>query len=202
MERKFRPLVPIIATALLAALAAVLYALGIPLFPPPAAHLRLDFSDVPALLAGIAFGPIYGVAVNLIQNIIGLIAGSFAAHAGLGNLMNFIVGTAFVVPYAVIIRRARRDHGRVNRKDIVLASAAGIASIIVIGLAANIVVTPLFFRLFTPFSISLQDPETWIVFGFATILNTIKGVVLTTAGAIFIYLPLRGAVDKYLQGRQ
>ena len=194
-----KSLVPVIVTALLAAIAAVLYFLGFPLFPA-APFLRLDFSDVPALLAAVVLGPVYGVAVNLIQNFIGLIAGSFAAHAGIGNLMNFAVGVAFVVPYAVIVRRAQAKHGRVGRKDVALAGAVSIVSIIAVGFGMNTVVLPLFFR----FIVGMPPEEIWAMVWstivFSTALNAIKGVILTTVGTVLIYLPLRGVLEKYMQG--
>lgn len=199
MRRK--SLVPIIVTALLAAIAAVLYFLGFPIFPA-APFLRLDFSDIPALLAAVVLGPVYGVAVNLIQNFIGLIAGSFAAHAGMGNLMNFVVGAAFVVPYAIIVRRAQKKHSRIRCKDVILAGVVSIVSIVVIGFGMNTIVLPLFFR----FIIGMDPAEIWAMVWstivFSTVLNAIKGVILTTVGTILIYLPLRGVLEKYMQGRR
>ena len=57
----------IVKVAMLSAVAAILMFLEIPLpFVPP--FLRLDFSDIPALLAGFALGPLAGVAVLLIKN--------------------------------------------------------------------------------------------------------------------------------------
>ena len=197
MKRK--SLVPMIATALLAAIAAVLYFLGFPLFPA-APFLRLDFSDVPALLAAMVLGPVYGVAVNLIQNFIGLIAGSFAAHAGIGNLMNFAIGAAFVVPYSIIVRRGRKEHGRVERKAVILAGVVSMVSIVMVGFGMNTIVLPLFFR----FVIGMPPEEIWAMVWstivFSTVLNAIKGVILTTVGTILVYLPLRGVVEKYMQG--
>jgi len=187
--RKPRPLIPIIATALLAALAAVLYALSFPIFPQ-APFLQLDFSDIPALFAALAFGPAYGLAVNLIQNLIGLITGSFAAHAGFGNLMNFVVGAAFVVPYAVIMRRARKKHGQVGGKTLFLASAVSTASIIVIGFGMNTIVLPLFFRLVIGMPPADIWAMVWSTIIFSTALNAIKGVMLSLAGAAMHHLKL------------
>ncbi|MCL2531827.1 MAG: ECF transporter S component [Oscillospiraceae bacterium] len=183
--KRTRPLIAICATALLAALAVVLYALGFPIFPA-APFLRLDFSDVPALVAALLFGPIYGVAVNLIQNLFGfLVLGSGAIHAGMGNLMNFVVGTAFIVPYAIIVRRARKKHG------LLLASAMGMLSILIIGFGMNTIVMPLFFR----FIVNMPPAEIWpMVWGaiwFSTALNAIKGVVLSVAGVAIMRIKKR-----------
>jgi len=190
MQRKFKPIVPMIATALLAAIAVVLYFLGFPLFPgTPAAHLKLDFTDIPALVAALFFGPVYGIAVNLIQNLIGLMSGSFAMHLGFGNIMNFTVGAAFVVPYAVIVRRARNKHGRARRKDLVLASAVSIFCIVVIGLGMNIIFTPLFFR--CALDIPMTVSQVWPILGFSTALNAIKGLVLSGSGVTILRMKKR-----------
>jgi len=175
-SKKTRPLLAICATALLAALAVGLYALGFPIFPA-APFLRLDFSDIPALAAALLFGPIYGVAVNLIQNLFGfLVLGSGAIHAGMGNLMNFAVGVAFIVPYSIIVRCTKKKHG------LVLASVAGMLSILAVGFGMNTLVMPLFFR----FIVNMPPAEIWpMVWGaiwFSTALNAIKGVVLSLAG--------------------
>ena len=201
-SHKPRPLFPMIVTALLAAIATVLYFLGFPIFPA-APFLQLDFSDIPALLAAMVFGPVYGVAVNLIQNFIGLIAGSFAAHAGIGNLMNFAVGVAFVVPYAIIVRRAQKKHGRIGHKDVVIAGAVSMISIIVVGFGMNTIVLPLFFRFVMGMPMEEIWTMVWSTIVFSTVLNAIKGAVLTTAGTIFVYLPLRNMLErKFLQNHR
>jgi len=176
-NQKHRPLIAICATALFGALAVALYALGFPIFPA-APFLRLDFSDVPALLAALLFGPIYGVAVNLIQNLFGfLVLGSAAAHAGIGNLMNFMVGTAFIVPYALIVR-----HAAAKKRSLALASLIGFMSILVIGFGMNTLVMPLFFRFYVGMPPAQIWPMVWGTIWFATALNGIKGVVLSVAG--------------------
>ncbi|MCL2195755.1 MAG: ECF transporter S component [Oscillospiraceae bacterium] len=182
MQKKHRPLLALCATALLAALAIVLYALGFPIFPA-APFLRLDFSDVPALVAALLFGPVYGVAVNFIQNLFGfLVLGSGAVHAGMGNLMNFVVGTAFIVPYAIIMRRSKKKHG------LVLASAVGMVSIIAIGFGMNTLVMPLFFHFIVNMPPAEIWPMVWATIGFSTALNAIKGVVLSVAGVTIMRL--------------
>ena len=195
-----KPLVPLIVTALLAAIAVVLFFFPrFALFPGPPT-LWLDFSDIPALLAGILMGPGYGVAVQLIKNILGLMFRGMGTTMGLGNLMNFAVGIAFIVPYAIIIRRGRRKHGRTTRNTLLLAGAAGMASIVVIGLGMNMLVTPLFFHIVLGRALDFR--ATWGIIGYSTVLNAINGAILTTAGSVFVYLPLRGTLEKYLQGRR
>ncbi|HCB99724.1 MAG TPA: riboflavin transporter RibU, partial [Ruminococcaceae bacterium] len=52
---------------LFAAISIILYFLEIPFF---SAYLKIDFSDLPAALAAILFGPLAGILIELIKNII------------------------------------------------------------------------------------------------------------------------------------
>lgn len=88
-------------TALLGATATILMFLsfGLPILPN---YLKVDFSEMPALLASFALGPVYGAAVCLIKNIINLFA---TTTGGVGELCNFLIGVLFVVPAGLIYRR-------------------------------------------------------------------------------------------------
>src|SRR5690625_6650813 len=62
-------LVRMIVISLLAALSLVLFFISfpLPLLPP---YLKVDFSDVPALIAGLIFSPLAGIIVVLLKNAI------------------------------------------------------------------------------------------------------------------------------------
>ena len=68
--------------ALLAAVAAVLQFIefSIPLMP---AFIKLDISDLPALLGTFSLGPVYGAAIQLVKNLLHL---PFGSSAGVGEL--------------------------------------------------------------------------------------------------------------------
>ena len=80
-------------TAMLSAIAYILMFLEFPipfLIPP---FIKMDFSELPALLAAFAYGPLWGVAVCLIKNLIHLLN---TQTGGVGELSNFLLGAAFV----------------------------------------------------------------------------------------------------------
>ena len=87
-------------TAVLGAAASALMFIGIhvPLMP---SFLQLDFSELPALIAAFSLGPLSGVAVCLIKNLVHLFATS---TGGVGELSNFILGAAFVLPAGIIYK--------------------------------------------------------------------------------------------------
>lgn len=68
----------------------------VPLFP---GFLKLDFSDVPALVASFSMGPLYGVMVELIKNII---HATITQSGGIGEIANFSVGAIFVYTAGII----------------------------------------------------------------------------------------------------
>lgn len=97
----------VVLTGVLSALAFVLYFFEFPLaflFP---AFLKIDFSDVPAILGGIAAGPVVGVAVELIKNILHFLLISKEPAAS-GEIANFVVGVAFLIPLVIALRKEKR----------------------------------------------------------------------------------------------
>ena len=86
-------------TAMLSAVAYVLMFLEFPipfLIPP---FIKMDFSELPALLASFAYGPLWGVAVCLIKNLIHLMN---TQSGGVGELSNFILGAVFVAAAGIV----------------------------------------------------------------------------------------------------
>lgn len=81
-------------TAILGAVATVLMFLSfsVPVVPT---FIKLDFSELPALIASFSMGPVSGVAVCFIKNLVNLPA---SGTAGVGELCNFLMGVTFVVP--------------------------------------------------------------------------------------------------------
>ena len=55
--------------------------------------IKLDFSEIPAVITSFAFGPLYGVLVCLIKNLLHLFV---TTSAGVGELSNFLLGAIFV----------------------------------------------------------------------------------------------------------
>lgn len=84
--------------ALLAAIATMLYFVEIPIV----AFYKLDFSTVPALLAGFSMGPIAALVVLFIKNIFHLLV---TYSAGVGELADFLMSGTLAVTAALFYRR-------------------------------------------------------------------------------------------------
>lgn len=88
-------------TGVFAALAFVVSLLEFPIFPA-ASFLKLDFSLVFVLLAGFIFGPVSGIGVSAVKELLRFAMGS--STGGVGEVANFIVTLAFIVVPTVIYR--------------------------------------------------------------------------------------------------
>jgi riboflavin transporter FmnP len=116
--------------SLLSALALILMYIDfpvIPLFP----WLKIDLSDVPALMAAFGFGPLAGVLIELIKNIvIVLIKGT---QTGLvGETANFLVGVALILPAGLVYHRKK------SKKTAILGMVLGAVCMEVVGIVANV----------------------------------------------------------------
>lgn len=125
----------LVFTALLAALSAVL--LKFLSFPLPfiPAFITFDFSDVPAMLASLTMGPVSGLAVCLVKNLIGC----FGSGTGcVGELSNFILSSCLVVPAGIIAKKT-------SYKGVIIACIAGAVAMALMGVASNyFIVYPLY----------------------------------------------------------
>ena len=107
----------LVFTAVMAAVAFVLQLLEFPV-PVIPSFVKLDFSELPALLCSFAYGGGYGVAVCLVKNLLKLITSS---SAGIGELANFLLGAVFVLTAGLIYSR------RKSRKTALIGSLSGAA---------------------------------------------------------------------------
>ncbi|ARJ51897.1 ECF transporter S component [Staphylococcus lutrae] len=81
-----------ITIGMLSAIAIVLMFIKFPLpFLPP--YLTIDFSDVPAILATFTLGPIAGILVELIKNLLNFF---FNMSDPIGPIANFLAGTSLL----------------------------------------------------------------------------------------------------------
>lgn len=97
-------------TGLFAAMSIILYLVpgltfGVPFFP---AFLQFHFDEVPALIAGFAYGPLSGFFVILVKTLVKL---PFTSTMGVGELADFIYSCAFIIPAALIYKRKRSVKG-------------------------------------------------------------------------------------------
>ena len=159
-NKKINKLVKI---ALLAAIGALLTFIELPIFPV-APWLKLDFSEIPVLMGGFAFGPIVGIVLEALKIMLKL-----ALHgtltAGVGELANFIVGISLVVPASLIYTKFR------TKKGAIVGMIVGGLIINIVGILSNIYILLPFYHI-TLEGKALLD---YILLGLIP-LNTLKAV--------------------------
>lgn len=129
--------------AMLSAVATVLMFVdfSVPFMP---AFIKLDISELPALLASFSIGPWYGVAVCLVKNIINCLRTS---TGGVGELCNFMLGAIYVGIAGVVYQRF---HKRKSRKGAFLGALIGAAAMAVLSVPVNYYLTYPIYAKFMP----------------------------------------------------
>ncbi|APC48904.1 riboflavin transporter FmnP [Virgibacillus halodenitrificans] len=92
----------LIILSLLGTISLVLFFLNFPL-PFLPSYLKIDFSDVPALMASLIFSPMAGVIVVAIKNVLYLAISG--AGDPIGVIANFLAGAMFVIPVSMLYHR-------------------------------------------------------------------------------------------------
>lgn len=141
MNTKKKNLRMIAVTAIMSALSAVLMFVefSIPIMP---SFIKLDVSDLPALITSFAFGPVCGVAVCLVKNLVHLFVTS---TFGVGELSNFILGAIFVFVAGMFYKHHH------NRKYALIGAMAGDLAMAVLCFFVNLLfVYPIYIKLMLP----------------------------------------------------
>lgn len=195
MKRKNSAL-PVAVIAMLAALAYALRWLEVPLFLSPP-WLKLDFSTIPALFGSFLYGPFAGILIDAIKEGFHIFTGS---SQGIGELANFIMESALIVPASLFYRHAKFKGRTVVGCAIgcVLMGAAG-------ALLNYFVLFPLYARLFMPLDAILGAYQAIIPYidelwqaALIHVLpfNIVKGIVLSIV-TVFLVKALRLVLEKY-----
>ena len=158
----------------------------IPLMPP---FIKLDFSDLPALLGAFAYGPLTGVIIEFLKN---LIHCAVSQSATVGELSNFILGAVFVGT-AGLIYRSKKNKTSALIGGLVGALAMGIASVP----SNHFVVYPFYYNFMPEENVlaAYQEilPSMKSVFESLLVFNlpfTIVKGLISVAVSMLIYKPL------------
>ncbi len=164
--------------AMLSVLAFILmqFELILPMFP---SFLKIDVSDLPAVIGAFAMGPFAGIAISAIKNMLHLFQTS---TGGVGELANFFVASAMIVPASVIYMKNK------TKKSALMGLIVGTVIMAIAGGFANYFVLIPFYTAFMPIDTiielgtvvnpSIVSLETLVIFGIVP-FNIVKGLVLS-----------------------
>lgn len=137
-EKRSQKIRFVVMTGVLGAVATVLMMLSfsVPFMP---SFIKLDFSELPALIATFSMGPLSGVLVCLIKNLINL---TMTTTGGVGELSNFLLGVCLVLPAGLVY------YFRRNRRAAFLGALAGSLMMGLMSLPLNYFVTyPIYMKI-------------------------------------------------------
>ena len=168
----------------------------IPALIPP--FIKMDISDLPELLAAFALGPLYGVVVTLVKNLLFIVFhGTSSAYVG--EVCNFLLGAVFSFAAGLVYRRHKSRHSAL------IGSIIGCALMAILSVPVNyFLVYPVYAVVFAPMDVILGAyqailPSADTLIECLTIFNMpftfFKGMI-DVALCFLIYKPLSPILHK------
>ena len=124
--------------AMLSVIGFVLMYFQLPLTFVAPPFMKLDISDLPVLMGAFTMGPVYGIIIAALKNLMHIIFKG-TMTAGVGELSNFIISSTFALVSSYIYRKHR------TYKGAVLAMTVGVVAMTILAMISNyFVVFPLY----------------------------------------------------------
>ena len=116
--------------AMLSAVAFILMFIEFPIPMLIPAFIKMDFSDLPALLGAFALGPVYGVSISFMKNLLHIVIKG-TSTACVGELSNFILGAIFSAVAGYLYKHHK------SRKTAIIGAVAGAVAMGVLSVPSN-----------------------------------------------------------------
>lgn len=174
-----------IRIALLSGIAFVLmyFDFPLPIFP---VFLKIDLSDIPALIGAFALGPLAGVVIELIKNILyTLIKGSSSML--IGEFANFAIGATWVFVAGFIYNRNR------TFKTAIIGLVSSVLAMTVMAVLLNyFVLLPMYVNVF---KVDLGGSIGSFIAVATVPFNILKGTIASTA-TVLLYKPVIAVINR------
>ena len=171
--------------AILVAIASILFVIEIPIV----AFYKLDLSNIPVLLGAFSMGTVPGVIILALKSVIGLLHSS---SAGVGELADFLMGAALVIPASLMYQRNK------TKKTALIGLAVGTVCMVAVSVFVNKwIMLPFYMGAFHMDMDSIikyanvagVDSEWKLLLLITAPFNLLKGFVLSVVTGL-IYKPL------------
>ncbi|EMR07433.1 Riboflavin ECF transporter S component FmnP [Bhargavaea cecembensis DSE10] len=160
-----------IAIAMLSSISFVLMLFNFPL-PPFPAFLQVDFSEVPAIIAAITMGPVAGILVELLKNVLDWVFSGSPTGVPVGHMANFATGVLFILPVWWVYHRLSTAKGMTTGLILGTFSMA-----IGMSLLNYVLFLPLYVKFMNFPVMSGEELYQMIVLGILP-FNLLKGIIL------------------------
>jgi riboflavin transporter FmnP len=168
-------------------------------FPIPVlipSFIKLDLSDLPALIGAFAYGPIAGILIELIKNLLHLLDSS---SGFVGELSNFLLGACFVGVAGCIYKIKK------TRKVAICGAVIGAFAMAIFSLVTNYFIVYPFYTNFMPMEAIIGAYEAILpgvdnLFEALLIFNVpftfVKGLISVLI-TVLVYKPLSPLLHGY-----
>ncbi|WML59895.1 ECF transporter S component [Neobacillus sp. PS2-9] len=154
----------------------------LPLFPN---FLFVDFSDIPALIAALIFGPIAGILVEFFKNVLNYLATGSQTGIPVGHIANFLAGIVFVLPTYYVYNKLK------TKKGMTLALVVGTVTMAVIMSILNyIIILPAYTVL-----MGFPDMRNLVVPAILP-FNILKGVMMSFI-FMLLFIRMQSWINKF-----
>lgn len=129
-ETKLLDATTLVKISILSSIGYILMFIAVPLpmlFPD---FLKIDISDLTELVGGIALGPMAGVTITFIKNLLQFTTG-MSTTSGVGEFANFLIGGSFVFTVSYIYSKKRELSG------LIIGLVSGILVMTIVGCIIN-----------------------------------------------------------------
>lgn len=190
MEKQRKRTKYFVTIGMLSSIGFLLHLLNFPI-PPFPAFLKVDFSDMPALLAVITMGPAAGILVELFKNVLDWLFTGTETGVPVGHIANFTTGVLFIMPVYMVFNRFKSVSGLITGL---------IAGTLVMAVGMSFLNYAVFLPMYTYFlGMDQVVGDALYVMIIKGILpfNIIKGIIITV-----IMVLLFKAMDKWIIQQQ
>ena len=168
--------------------------ISIPIMP---SFIKLDFSDLPELIGAFAYGPVAGIIIALVKNLIHM---AVSQSGFVGELSNFILGAVFAGVAGLIYQHKK------TKKNAIVAGVVAALVMAVVSLPSNyFLIYPLYYSV-------LGFPEQAVFGMYKVLLPSVKNMVecllifnvpftfvkglISVAVTMLVYQPLRPVLKQ------
>lgn len=162
----------LVSIGMLSSIAYILMLLNFPI-PPFPPFLMIDFSDIPALIATLIFGPVAGILVEVIKNTLDYFMTGSATGVPVGHIANVLAGILFILPTYYVYNRLK------TKKGMTFGLIIGTIVMAVMMSVLNYLIILPAYTFFLNFpAMSAPEMRTMIVTGILP-FNIVKGLIIS-----------------------
>jgi riboflavin transporter FmnP len=173
-----------VSIGMLSSIAYLLMLLNFPV-PPFPNFLFVDFSDVPALIAALVFGPAAGMLVEFFKNVLNYIATGSQTGIPVGHIANFLAGVVFILPTYYVYNQLKTNKG------MTLALIIGTITMAVVLSILN------YFLILPAYTVLMGFPDMRnLVLPAILPFNILKGVMMSVI-FMLLFIRMQGWINKF-----